>query len=266
MTLTMSASVDPVASMTSAICSRKPPRFSNSARARTSSLQILQPARRVGRLVLLPHRRVAALVQHGLRDFDVGRGLRQPAPALDHADETVERPSRLRPQDARGTQPAAPPRTGKRPVPRAARAAARIAASPSPRLGLLTMRSKAQVVVGRMNEAQVSDGVADFQPFVEARAADHAVGNVEGDEPLLELAGLEAGAHQDGDLVQGMGLALQVLDPVGDRARLFLAVPHAGEGELVAAFRSGPKGLAEAAVVAGRSGGTRRRGSARVER
>ena len=64
-----------------------------------------------------------------------------------------------------------------------------------------------------------------------------------------------------------MALALQVLDPVGDRARLFLAVPHAGEGELVAAFCSRPQGLAEAAVVAGDQvgrGGEDRRGRAIV--
>ena len=49
--------------------------------------------------------------------------------------------------------------------------------------------------------------VADLRALVEAQAADHAVGQAERDEALLELAGLEAGAHQDRDLAERDALA-----------------------------------------------------------
>jgi hypothetical protein len=51
--------------------------------------------------------------------------------------------------------------------------------------------------------------VADLLALVEARAADHPVGQAERDEAVLEGAHLEGGAHQDGDAVQGGAVALQ---------------------------------------------------------
>ena len=60
-------------------------------------------------------------------------------------------------------------------------------------------------VVGRLvDQAQIGERVADFHALVEARAADDAVGQAERDEAVLELAHLERGAHQDGDLVERM--------------------------------------------------------------
>ncbi len=83
-------------------------------------------------------------------------------------------------------------------------------------------------IVGRLvDEAQIGERVADFLALVKARAADHAVGQGQRDEALLELAGLEAGAHQDRDLAERVALALQRLDLVADPARLLLGVPQA---------------------------------------
>ncbi len=90
-------------------------------------------------------------------------------------------------------------------------------------------------IVGRLRHAaQVGQRVADLEPLVEPRAADHAIRQAERDEALFELAHLERGANEDGDLLQRMALALELLDRLADGARLFLAVPHARHGRLLA--------------------------------
>ena len=78
-------------------------------------------------------------------------------------------------------------------------------------------------IVGRLRDhAQVGERVADFGALVEARAADHAIGQAELDEAVFEFAHLERGAHQDGDLVERMveallaRRALQLLDLLAD--------------------------------------------------
>ena len=67
--------------------------------------------------------------------------------------------------------------------------------------------------------------VADFLALVEARAADHPVGQAEGDEPVLESPHLERGAHQDGDVVEAFAAALELLDVIADGARFLVAIP-----------------------------------------
>ena len=74
--------------------------------------------------------------------------------------------------------------------------------------------------------------------FVEAQAADHAIGHAEQDQPLLEGAGLEAGAHQDGDLAQRVAVAAQRLDAFADHAGLLVGVPQADHGDLFAGWAS----------------------------
>ena len=135
-----------------------------------------------------------------------------------------------------------------------------------PRAGVLTMRSKARSSSGWSIDAQIGDRVADLLALVEARAADHAVGQAEGDEALLEFAGLEAGAHQDRDLAERGSAALQRLDLLADEARLLLAVPDAAHADLVAAVALGPQRLAEPALVVGDQARRRRPGYAAVER
>ena len=83
-------------------------------------------------------------------------------------------------------------------------------------------------VVGRLrNEPQIGERVADLHALVEARPADHAIGQAHGDETVLELAHLEGGAHQDRDLVEivrgwpGAVIALELLDLFADGAGFF---------------------------------------------
>ena len=94
-------------------------------------------------------------------------------------------------------------------------------------LGHVDDALEGEVVGRRIDDAQIGERVADFGALVEARAADDAVGQAERDEAVLELAHLERGAHQDGDLVERMcRCALQLLDLLADGARLLLAIPR----------------------------------------
>ena len=125
-----------------------------------------------------------------------------------------------------------------------------------PALGHVDDALEGEVVGGRMHDAQIGERVADLLALVEARAADHPVGQAERDEAVLELAHLERGAHQDGDLVERVRpavavVALQRLDLLADRARLFLGVPAGGDLHLLARLVLGAQRLAEPALVVG---------------
>ena len=110
-------------------------------------------------------------------------------------------------------------------------------------------------VVGRLcDQPQIGQGVADLHALVEARAADHAIGQAERDEAILELAHLERRAHQDRDLVEivrpaGAVIALELLDLVADRARFLLGIPAGGDLHLLAGHVLGAQRLAEPAFV-----------------
>ena len=118
-----------------------------------------------------------------------------------------------------------------------------------PALGHVDDALEGEVVGRRVDDAQIGQRVADLGALVEPRAADHPVGQAERDEAVFELAHLERGAHQDGDLVEDMAAALQLLDLLADRAGLFLAVPRAGDGDLLARHVLGAQRLAEPALV-----------------
>ena len=111
------------------------------------------------------------------------------------------------------------------------------------------MRSKARSSAGELIDAQIRQRVADFRALVEPRAADHAIGQAERDETVFELAHLERRAHQDGDLVQLLALALQLLDLFADPARFLFRIPGAGDGDLLAVHVLGAQRLAEPAFV-----------------
>ena len=107
-------------------------------------------------------------------------------------------------------------------------------------------------VVGRVERhLEIGGRVLDLLALIEARAADDAIGQAERDEAILEGAHLERGAHENGDLAQGMALPLELLDVLADDARLFLIVPAAFDHDLLALIAVGPKRLAEAALVVG---------------
>ena len=108
-----------------------------------------------------------------------------------------------------------------------------------------------EIVGRRVDHPQIGERVADFGALIKPRAADHAVGQAERDETVLEFAHLERGAHQDGDLVERVTAALQLLDLLADGAGFFLGVPGAGHGDLLAGHVVGAQRLAEPAFVVG---------------
>ena len=79
------------ASITSAMCSRKPRMLSNASIERMSSLRFSSRPGRFGRLVVLPHVRVAGLFEDGLGKLGVRRGFEQALPALEHGDDVEQR-------------------------------------------------------------------------------------------------------------------------------------------------------------------------------
>ena len=125
-----------------------------------------------------------------------------------------------------------------------------------PALGHVDDALEGEIVGARMHDTQIGERVADFLALVEARAADHAIGQAERDETVLELAHLERGAHQDGDLVERVRppaavVALELLDLLADGARLFLRIPARGDLHLLARHVLGAQRLAEPAFVVG---------------
>ena len=91
-----------------------------------------------------------------------------------------------------------------------------------------------EVVGGLGDDAQISERVADLGALVEAEAADDPVGQADGDEPVLELAGLELGADQDRAVGELAAAMLDRLELVADPARLLGPVPDADHLDLVA--------------------------------
>ena len=118
-------------------------------------------------------------------------------------------------------------------------------------LGHIDDALEGEIVGRRIDHAQISERIADFGAFVEARTADHAIGQAERDETVFEFAHLERGAHQDRDLVEGVAAALQFLDLLADGAGFFLGIPRAGHVDLLAQLVVGAQRLAEPAFVVG---------------
>ena len=75
-----------------------------------------------------------------------------------------------------------------------------------------------------VDHLQVRDGVLDLGPLVEARAADHLVGDLLADEHVLQHARLGVRPVEDRDLGAGVALVDQPRDLGGDEARLRVLV------------------------------------------
>ena len=101
-------------------------------------------------------------------------------------------------------------------------------------LGRVVDALEGEIVVGLGRAADIGERIAHFGALVEARAADDAVGQAHFDEPLLELAHLERGAHQHRHVGGRDALALRRLDLLADVARLLRAVPDADDRRLLA--------------------------------
>ena len=163
--------------------------------------QVFEPAGGVGRAVLLPHLGVAGLVEDDLGELGVRQRVLLRAPAVERRDQVAQRAARLRlqllglGQQARRLQQRhvlAPRMVLQRLQRRVAEAAPR----------RVDDALEGEIVGRLVDQAQIGERVADFGALVEARAADHAIGQAERDEAIFELAHLERGAHQDRDLVE----------------------------------------------------------------
>src|ERR1700730_2393020 len=106
-----------------------------------------------------------------------------------------------------------------------------------------------KIIGGLRGAAQIGERIADLGALVKSWAADHPVRQAKGDEPLLEFAHLERRADKNGNLVEGMALALELLDLFANHAGFFLRIPDAGHGWFLANFAIGEKGFSEPSLV-----------------
>ena len=122
-------------------------------------------------------------------------------------------------------------------------------------LGHIDDALEGEVVVGRAITSQIGDGVPDFLALVEARAADHPIGQAERDEAVLEGAHLERGAHQDGDVVEAFAVLRCSCSMSSPIVRASSSPSQAAHGDLLARVVVGPQRLAEPALVVGDQAG-----------
>ena len=97
-----------------------------------------------------------------------------------------------------------------------------------------------QIVIRLMDQPHIGDGVANFLAFVKSRAADHAIGQTEGDKALFELTHLETGPDQYRHFLQADLVALQRFDRLAHHAGFGFPIPDASDRDRVAAFLLGP--------------------------
>ena len=217
--------------------------------------QIFELRLRLRRLLGLPHCGVAGLIEDQLGKLGMAHRVDGRAPAVERCDEVGkalarfrlqllgldDEPRRLHQRHAMGA--------GKL----VQRFQARFAQATSRRIGdALEFQ-----IVGRVEgHVEIGGRVPDLLPLVEARAADHAIGEAERDEAILEGAHLKARPHQDGDLAQVLPLALKLLDILADDAGFLLIVPAALHLDLLAVGAVGAERLAEPPLIVGDEAGS----------
>ena len=213
-------------------------------------LEVFEPAGGVGGAVLLPHLGVAGLVEDDLGELVVRQRIALLAPAVESVEHAAQRAARLGLQLVGLDHGAGG--LGERHAALARMIVQKLHGGiAEPALGHIDDALEGEIVGRRIDDAQISQRIADFGALIEARAADDAIRQTERDKAVFEFAHLERGAHQDGDLIERMALAapLQLLDLLADGARFFLGVPGAGDGDLLARHVVGAQRLAEAALV-----------------
>ena len=123
-------------------------------------------------------------------------------------------------------------------------------------------------IVGRLHHhPEIGQGVADFLAFIESQAAHHLVGHAGGDQPFLEFAGLESGAHQNGHLAQRTPARCRAsISSTSQRASSSPSHrPRTTTFSPVAVGPAGAQGLAQPAlVVADQAGGGGQNGRRRA--
>ena len=105
---------------------------------------------------------------------------------------------------------------------------------PKPAFGHIDDAFKRQIICRLRHQPQIGQRVADFSAFVETETANDAIGQANGDEAVLELAGLELRANQYGDTIERQTFTLQPCDVLADAPRFFGRVPHADDTQLFA--------------------------------
>ena len=223
--------------------------------------EVFEPAGALGRAVGLEHRGIAGFVEDQAGELGVRQLVELRPPAREIADQIAERAARRAGQlvaveDAGGGE-------GQRDALGAGELVQlrhRLVAEAA--LGDVDDPLEGEVVGRLGDDAQISERVADLGALVEAEAADDPVGQADGDEPVLELAGLELGADQDRALVEAAAAMLDRLQLLADPARLLGPVPDADHLDLVALALLGPQGLAEPPGILRDQARRRRRGCA----
>ena len=212
-------------------------------------VQVLQPPIGFGGALGLQHRGIAAFVEQDAGQLGMGQLARHVAPAADIGDEIGEGAPGLRRQ-----------LVGAKDMPRRDQQGRALGAGET--VDLLD-RLVAETALGHVNDAlerqivrrlrdqpQISQRIADFCALIEAKAADDSIGQADLNEAVLELARLELGAHEDGEIVERLARAMQPLHRVADGAGFLRPVPHADDLHLLAHIGFGPQRLAEPLRIA----------------
>ena len=130
-------------SITSETCSRKACERVERFHGADEFLEVVQPARRLRRFVGLQHVGIAAFIQHHFRQFGMRQHFRRLGPAREICGEFAKAPCAPWAAVRRSRRFRAPQPTAASSA-RGQKHAGCTLASPMPRLGLLTMRSKAR--------------------------------------------------------------------------------------------------------------------------
>src|SRR6202047_4478210 len=106
-----------------------------------------------------------------------------------------------------------------------------------------------KIVGGLRGAAQIGERIADLGSLAESWAAYHPVREAGGDESFFQFAHLERRADKNGNLVEGMAVALNLLDLFANHAGFFLRIPDPGDGWFLANFAIGEEGFSEPPLV-----------------
>ena len=211
-------------------------------------LEIVETAFGFHRFVGLPHLDIARLLQHQRREIGVGQARHRRPPAVEAVHQLAQAGARLAGHLVAGGKVA------RRDAQRHAHAPRRhlhvlhrLVADAA--LGLVDDALEGEIVVALRDHAQIGEGVADLLTLVEARTADHPIGQADRDEAFLELAHLVRGAHQDRRRGEALAALLHRFQLVGDLAGFLLGVPDGQHRDRAAARRLGVQRLAVPAAV-----------------
>ena len=196
-------------------------------------LEVVEARLGLGPAILLEHVGIAGLVENDLREFVVRHAVIQPvAPHIDLVDELGEA-ALGRAFDLVGLQDHRHEREERAAVLAGKGLQLLDCGRADAALGLVDDALKGEVIVGRADQAEIGEGIADFGALEEARTANDAVGDAQHDEALFEEAHLPGGADQDSAVFILAALVHIGFDVVADEAGFGFAIPEAAHLHLV---------------------------------